>query len=414
MAKADLTINSIPLNPGQRGFVDKVLSHESRHVFYWTVATSRQAGKTTLVTQLMTYYAVTDPGCHCYYTAPTYSLSKKQFKAIVKGIEGTGLIKSKDASDYTIELINGSVMSFRSVSLPENLRGDSVSYMFLDEAGLYKEETFTTILKPMLTVRGRKCFIFSTPRGKNWFYKYFQWGLSDDLYRYGCYRWNYEQNPFANREEVEDARKTLPADIFAQEYCAAFIDGGGSVFRDYAKLETVYKWAAPGQRCFAGLDVAATGDWLVLTIVDEKGSVMKVHRDTRKPIPQLVADVVRLLNEYRPVTCLVETNGIGKGLFDQIKAGYRSVTEFTTTNDSKSDLVSDLIMSISDGEIKLPHPTLFPHLHSEMEDFTFTWSPKTRKVVYGAASGNDDTVISLCLADHCRRNYANYGKYRVL
>lgn len=414
MSKPDLTINSIPLNPGQRGFVDAINAHENRHKMYWTCVTSRQAGKTVLITQLMLYYAVTDPGSHCFYAAPTYSLSKKQFKAIVKGIEDTGLIKSKDAGDYTIELINGSVMSFRSVAQPENLRGDSVSHMFLDEAALYKEEIFTTILKPMLVVKGKKCFLLSTPRGKNWFYKMFKYGLDDALYRYGCYKWTYRDNPFANLEEIEDARKTLPKDIFDQEYDAVFIDGGGSVFRDYSKLETVYKWANPGPRCFAGLDIAATGDWMVLTIVDEKGSVMKIHRDTRKPVPQLIRDVVKVLNEYKPVTCLIETNGLGKGMYDQFKAGYSKVTEFTTTNDSKSDLVSDLIMSISDAEVKLPHPTLFQSLHDEMEDFTFTWSPKTRKVVYGAASGHDDTVISLCLADHCRRTYANYGKYRVI
>lgn len=414
MAKPDLTINSIPLHRGQRLFVDKVLSHDNRNVFYWACVTPRQYGKTTLITQMMTYYAVTDPGSHSFYAAPTYSLSKKQFKFILNGLKDTGLVKSSDASDYIIELANGSTLSFKSVAVPENLRGDSVTYMFLDEFALYKEEVFTAILKPMLTVRGRKCFMLSTPRGKNYFYKLYKWGLDDSMYRYGSFRGDATLNPFANRDEIEDARKTLPADIFRQEYLGDFIDGGGSVFRDYSKLETVYKWAAPGPRCFAGLDIAATGDFMVLTIVDEKGSVMKIHRDTRKPVPQLIHDVVKVLNEYRPVTCLIETNGIGKGMYDSFKAGYSKVTEFTTTNDSKSDLVSDLIMSISDAEVKLPHPTLFPHLHNEMEDFTFTWSPKTRKVVYGAASGHDDTVISLCLADHARRTYANYGKYRVI
>lgn len=414
MAKPDLTINSIPLHKGQRLCVNAFEDHANRFVFYWTVVCPRQYGKSTLISQLMVKNAVTDPGSHGMYTAPTYSLSKKQYKAIIKGLDNTGLIKSTDASEYIIELSNGSTMTFKSMNQPENLRGDAVTYLYCDEAALYREEHFSAILKPMLTVRGKRCYLFSTPRSKNWFYKYFQWGLSDDMYRYGCFRGDASLNPFANKDEVEDARRTLPDDIFRQEYLGDFIDGGGSVFRDYAKLETVYKWAAPGPRCFAGLDIAATGDWMVLTIVDEKGSVMKIHRDTRKPVPQLIHDVVKVLNEYKPVTCLVETNGLGKGMFDQIKAGYRSVTEFTTTNDSKSDLVSDLIMSISDAEIKLPHPTLFPHLHDEMEDFTFTWSPKTRKVVYGAASLHDDTVISLCLADHCRRNYANYGRYRVI
>ena len=210
MAKPDLTINSIPLHKGQRLFVDKVLSHENRNVFYWACVTPRQYGKTTLITQMMTYYAVTDPGSHCFYAAPTYSLSKKQFKFILKGLKDTGLVKSSDASDYIIELTNGSTLSFKSVAVPENLRGDSVTYMFLDEFALYKEEVFTAILKPMLSVRGKKCFMLSTPRGKNYFYKLYKWGLDDSMYRYGSFRGDASLNPFANRDEIEDARKTLP------------------------------------------------------------------------------------------------------------------------------------------------------------------------------------------------------------
>lgn len=414
MAKPDLTINSIPLNPGQRGFVDKVLSHESRHVFYWTCVTSRQAGKTTLVTQLMTYYAATDPGCHCMFTAPTYSLSKKQFKFILKGLDGTGLIKSSDASDYIIELTNGSTMSFKSVTQPENLRGESVTYMFCDEAALYKEEVFTTILKPMMTVRGRKCFLFSTPRGRNWFFKYYNYGLDPSMYRYNCHRWNYLQNPFAQLEEIEDARRTLPADIFAQEYLAEFIDDSGSVFRRIADAQRVHKWANPGPRCFAGLDVGVTGDFMVLTIMDEKGSVLYVYRDTQKPIAELVAKVGEALRKYSPAVCLVEVNGVGQGLFDRFKKEYSKCQEWVTTNDSKQDIISDLIMSFDDLEIAIPSRQLLPELSDELSLFGFEFSPKTRKITYKATTGHDDLVISLALADHARRRYANYGKYRVL
>lgn len=396
------------------GFVKKVLSHESRHVFYWTVSTSRQAGKTTLVTQLMTYYAVTDPGCHCMFTAPTYSLSKKQFKFILKGLDGTGLIKSSDASDYAIELTNGSTMSFKSVTLPDNLRGDSVSYLFCDEVALYKEEIFTTVLKPMLTVRGRKCFLFSTPRGRNWFFKMFNYGLDPGMYRYGSHTWNYLQNPFAQLEEIEDARRTLPDDIFRQEYLAEFIDDSGSVFRRIADAQRVHKWAAPGPRCFAGLDVGVTGDFMVLTIMDEKGSVLYVYRDTQKPIAELVAKVGEALRKYSPTVCLVEVNGVGQGLFDRFKKEYSKCQEWVTTNDSKQDIISDLIMSFDDLEIAIPSRQLLPELSDELSLFGFEFSPKTRKITYKATTGHDDLVISLALADHARRRYANYGKYRVL
>jgi hypothetical protein len=414
VAKPDLTINSIPLTPGQMGFVKKVLSHESRHVFYWTVSTSRQAGKTTLVTQLMTYYAVTDPGCHCMFTAPTYSLSKKQFKFILKGLDGTGLVKSSDASDYAIELTNGSTMSFKSVTLPDNLRGDSVSYLFCDEVALYKEEIFTTVLKPMLTVRGRKCFLFSTPRGRNWFFKMFGYGLDPGMYRYGSHTWNYEQNPYANLEEIEDARRTLPDDIFRQEYLAEFIDDSGSVFRHIADAQRVHKWANPGPRCFAGLDVGVTGDFMVLTIMDEKGSVLYVYRDTQKPIAELVAKVGDALRKYSPAVCLVEVNGVGQGLFDRFKREYSKCQEWVTTNDSKQDIISDLIMSFDDLEIAIPSRQLLPELSDELSLFGFEFSPKTRKITYKATTGHDDLVISLALADHARRRYANYGRYRVL
>lgn len=416
--KADLTFQSVPLHKGQYEMVDQIYSETNEFITYWTVNTPRQFGKTTLISQMIVCDAFRCPGAELMYVSPTYALAKKMYKLILNGLEDLKVIKSQDASDYIIELQNGSVIMFKSVAQPENLRGNSVSHMYCDEAALYKEDVFTAILKPMLTVRGKKCYLFSTPRGKtNWFYKYYKWGSDPHMSRYGCLRGVYTDNAFANLEEIEDARKSLPTDLFNQEYLGEFIDDSGSVFRNITKCETINSWARPQdvtERCYAALDVAATGDWMVLTVMGESGRVLAVYRDTRKPLPLMIKNVGDMLQKYRPVVTLMETNGIGKGLYDQVRKFHASVREFTTTNETKQDMISDLIMSFEDEEIQIPSPKLMPELHDELCDFGFTWTPKTRKIAYHALTGHDDTVMSLALADHCRRNFKNAGKYVIL
>jgi hypothetical protein len=88
-------------------------------------------------------------------------------------------------------------------------------------------------------------FLISTPNGLNEFYKYYKRGISSEYPHYKYCTGNYPENPFHNPEEIEDAKNTLPAPIFEQEYLAKFVGGGASVFGDFKRLMILDKWSDP-------------------------------------------------------------------------------------------------------------------------------------------------------------------------
>jgi hypothetical protein len=71
-------------------------------------------------------------------------------------------------------------------------------------------------------------------------------------------------------------------------------------------------------------------------------------------------------------------------------------------------------MAMNEDKIKLPTQELNPDLYKELASFTYEYSPKSRKVKYGAAKGfHDDTIISLALAYQTFKRKINYGKYVI-
>lgn len=393
------------------GQVEIVKDIQSKNAFYHTIVTPRQFGKSFLATQMLLYYALNNPNSKLMFTSPVYSQASKIYKELLEGIRDTGIIKKFNGAENSIIFINDSELFFKSVQQPDNLRGYSIDYMFCDEAAMYKKEVFYGVLRPMLTVRGKKCFLFSTPKGKNWFFDIYMKGINGES-RYLSYKGSSENNPFANKEEIADARKALPENLFKQEYLAEFVDDGGSVFAGLSKVATLQNWQEPvsGEVYYAGIDIAISGDYFVMTVLNRKGDIVYAYRDTRKQMSYMLKQIEIVFKKYNPRYTLVETNGIGGGIYEYIAKIHKSVSPFVTTNDSKQDIIEDLIFSIQEQEIHIPSVEFFPHYVDEMNTFSFTYSPRTRRVMYGSLSGfHDDCVMSLAIANHARKIGATKG-----
>jgi phage FluMu gp28-like protein len=401
------------LHIGQLCIVKDILNSNA---MYYTICTPRQFGKSFMAIQLMLYYALNYNNSKLMFTTPVYSQSSKVFKELIQGTKNSGVIDRFNAAENSVIFINGSELFFKSVQQPDNLRGYSIDYMFCDEAAMYKDEVFSGVLRPMLTVKGKKCFLFSTPKGKNFFYDFYVKGNDDSNPRYRSYKGNSEFNPYANKEEIEDARKTLPESLFRQEYLAEFVDDGGDVFTNILPNSTVSKWSEyqSGEIYYAGIDLGRQDDFTVLTIMNNKGEVVYVYRNNKVDWTLIIKELVNILNKYRPRQTLVECNGIGDVVFSMLKQKYSNVSPWITSNQSKQDIIEELILAFQDNQIKIPNKQLFSPLHIELSDFTFKYSTKTRKILYGARNGHDDTVMSLAICNHSRLTGANKGQYAVL
>ena len=218
----------------QREMLTSILNGPQK---YHIASIGRQWGKSILGMNLMLYWAINDGPCKILWVSPVYSQSQKVMKELMGAIGGSGLVDSCNYSNNEITLKNGSTLSFRSAERYDNIRGGTYTYSIIDEAAFIKEEAWTEAIKPTLLVKGKKVLFISTCKGKNWFYNLFQLGLSPDYPNYLSYTGSSYDTPYIKKEEIEEAKRTVPPNIFKQEYLAEFLDSGGEVFTDLERNE---------------------------------------------------------------------------------------------------------------------------------------------------------------------------------
>ncbi len=399
-------------HPKQKEVVELCLDDVTKYII---CCTGRQFGKTFLAMNILLKWALEDNGSISMFVSPVYSQAKKVFSELISAIADSGLTLSVNKSELFITFINGSIIYFRSGEREDSLRGYTLDYLIMDEAAYQKDVVWKTVLRPTVLVRGKKVLFISTPKGKNWFYELANRGYSEEYVNYKTFHATSFDTPFITKEELEEAKLSLPENIYRQEILAAFVDDGGEVFSNL-KLNCVlnhYPSKETNEKYFAGLDIGRANDYSVLTIFNSKGEVVRIHRQRQNTWNVIVSEVVKHLREFN-ARCVIEINGVGDPIFEQIKKQYSNVEPFITNNESKQNIIEDLILSLNEEKIKLPTQELNTDLYRELSTFTYEYSPKTRKVKYGAPSGfHDDMVMSLALAANCLKKKINYGSYVI-
>lgn len=374
------------------------------------VNSSRQFGKSYMLKQILLYYAINEPNSKNLFVSMSYQQSGKIYSEIIKMVEGTPLIKRKNTQEKSLILMNGSEIYVRSYQKCDYIRGISANTLIIDEAAFVREDDFNAILRPTLATIGRRGILFSTPRGKNFFYRMATNRSSNYHYYYATYR----DNPFANRGEIEDARKTLPDKIFRSEYEAEFIDGGMSVFYNVEKC--IRNGLLPsGEACYAGIDVGRQDDFTVLTIM-AGNKVVYQEQWNQETWASIVSRITDALGKYNVRAVWVETNGIGDVFFELLYNACRDlrlrvqVNPWTTTNISKANIVERLIEDFATENILIPNNA---DLLNQLGNFECEYSPKSKAVIYsGKMNGKDDRVLSLAICNYNRHTVPS-GHYRV-
>lgn len=375
----------------------------------------RQSGKSFTAMNLLLKWALEDNGSECMWVAPVFSQSKKVFTELSNLIAGTGLTKQINKSDLTISFINGSVIYFRSAEREDTLRGNTLRYLIVDEAAYIKDNVWNEVLRPTVLVEGKKVLFISTPKKRNWFHLVAMRGLSDDYPQYKTFFATSYDSPFISPEELLEAKQSLPENVFRQEILAEFIEDGGEVFSNLNNNCVLQNYPPyiQDKRYYAGLDFGRQNDYTALTIINSDGEIVDFYRERQKSWDVIISELLVKMRKWKPVV-FAEVNSIGDVLYEQIKKQYPSIQPFITNSDTKQNLIEDLIFTLNEEKLKLPSQNLNPDLYKELSVFTYDYSPKTRKIKYGAPSGfHDDSVISLALANHSYKKKMNYGSYVV-
>ena len=402
------TVKGFKPHPNQKEIIDSILGGLEKHHI---VSVGRQFGKSLMGLNLALYWAINKKPCKILWVSPVYSQTTKVQKELHKAVYPTGFLKSCNFSENHIEFMNGSEIYFRSSERYDNIRGYTFDYAILDEAAFMKPEAWNEAIRPTLSVKGQKVLFLSTPKGKNWFYDLYKLGESDEYNNYKSYKGSSYDTPFISEGEINDARKTLPENVFKQEYLAEFLDGGGEVFTNIDK-NTFHQYPSPKGKVYCGIDLGKQEDYTVATFVDQTGNVVDIYRTNNKEWRTIINELVEQIKKYKAIT-LIEVNSMGDVIYEDIKRQCKDIYPFVTTNKSKQEIIEGLILDFNEGNIQIPSKDVFNPLYQELSYFTYEYSPKTRSVKYGHPTGlHDDCVISLALSNYCLKTKKRSGTYQ--
>lgn len=405
-----MTVNfNISLSNSQKEVYDLVHNDDYK---YYTVVFSRQSGKSTLMMVLCIEWLF-GKGNSIAYVCRTRLLGETLYGEIVKVIPKDKLTKT-NGSSLCIEAVTGSKLQFFSAEQGNALRGQTFTHMINDEFSFHKQEQpdgtklWYDIMSPTLKVRGKKCLFVGTPLGKNnILYEMYQRGLSDDFPDYVSILKNIYDDGFITPEEIEKTKRDIPEISFRQEYLCEWLEDGLTFFQGYSDCFDIDKWT--GDKCWIGIDFSSDGqDSTICAKISDNGSVEIF--EAKGTLDMKYRQIADYIDKNNPVAVYAENNGVGSPMIGEVKKLVRhrsKIYEWTTTNSSKEEIVSDLAVAIANRKVHFIKSD--DKLYNELGNFVVTVS-KTRKLTFAArGSGHDDTVLATCIALRCKEDLKYQG-----
>lgn len=340
---------------------------------------------------------ICNDGGPVWWIAPTYSQSKMAYRMLLTAARAGGAraIASASESELRVEFVNGQAFEFKSGEKPENLRGAGLKRVILDEAARLRPEVWKEVVRPAVSdTKGRVLFL-TTPKGKNWFYELWLRGLPGEDPEFRSWKFPTWDNPKVPPEDIAHARASLPADVFAQEYAADFLDNAAGVFRRIREaIKAERSEPDPAREYFAGLDLARLTDFTVLTILNDAGEQVFFDRYNLLDWAVQKKRIIHDVNRYQ-ARLLMDSTGIGDPIFDDLSRADLVVEGYKFTQESKKALIEGLMMGFEQARLRILDEAAQT---SELEIFEYEIG-KTGKVHYSAPEGyHDDCVIALALA----------------
>lgn len=389
------------------------------------VKSRRQVGKSVLIANLLLYYAINYKGTKNYVLSPTLKQGKNIYKTIINAISGCGIIKSKNATDLFITLINGSSISIKSAEQKESLRGETCTgILCIDECAYISSEVYN-IVKPWCDFHKAVTLMVSTPFVKSgFFWEYYNHGLNRE---YNCVSIDWSDEKYQDDmdfilppSKLEEYRKLLPKNVFLTDYLGIFIDDDGTVFTDFKKCINKNE-IKDSDKLYLGIDWAAgvESDDTVIVAFNQYGKQVYLDYFNKLTPTQQIDRIEKFIVQYKNQIAVVQTelNSLGTPLTDflknrpQLKAIINKFVGFNTTNQSKNAIVQNLQIAFEQGLIEILEDE---KQSRELATYTAEYNAKTRNVSYNAPNGlHDDICIAMMLAYDAYKNGIITGNYNI-
>lgn len=373
-----------------------------------TVLSPRQRGKSFTLKIIALMAAMNNRNYKVFIVTPSFALAGKAYKELAKTTKQIPyLVSSANASTYTLEFTNGSMICLKSVEQGDNLRGFTANLVIIDEAAFCNVEVIESCVLPWTNTTSGDVILFSTPRFKSdndLFYKYWVKGLNMEKKGYYSVDWKkYDTSPLLPAEKLEQYKESLPWKIYQNEILGEFLDLEGGVFGDFSKVVND-SFNVNDKEYYFGIDwgTGSGEDYTAISIFNSLGQMVKIHYFNDKNTIDSINEIVRLIKEYKPRTVTVEYNSIGKPNFDLLqaslnKSGIRmNIQKFNTTNDSKRRIIEGMALAVEQGAIQILNDV---ELTTEMVVYETQKTASGKNITYNAPSGyHDDCIIATAIA----------------
>jgi hypothetical protein len=155
----------------------------------------------------------------------------------------TSWVESWNSEFGDLRLKNGTLIHFQTLEHPDQGRGQGLDFLWIDEVSELTEEHWE-VIRPSLTERKGGAIFSTSPRSFDWVYEKLYLPAETGYHAgkdgaldyskpakgfWAC-RYSTSENPIIDHAELEEAKASMSAAMYAQEYEADFVTFQGAVY----------------------------------------------------------------------------------------------------------------------------------------------------------------------------------------
>lgn len=366
---------------------------------YSVIEASTKSGKTLGCLRWLGERAiVSPPHRNHWWVAPVYAQARIAYRRMRLFLRPED--HEANESEMRITLRGGAHITFKSGDNPDTLFGEDVFAAVVDEASRVKEDAWYAIRTTLTATRGPVRIIGNVKGKRNWFWRMArraEMGEPDMAY-HRIIAADAVAAGVLTAEEIEDARRRLPENVFRELYLAEASDDEGNPF-GVAAIEACVASLSEAPPVIWSWDLAKSIDYTVGIALDIQGQVCRFER-WQRPWMETITGIRAATGG---VLTLVDSTGVGDPVLEMLQRGGGRYEGFVFTSRSKQQLMEGLAVAIQQGAVRFPDGPIVAELEA------FEYSYYSGGVRYSAPEGmHDDCVCALALA------VMAYNQHRVV
>lgn len=397
------------------------------------VACGTKYGKSLSASVCESQAALQAPSTKWRWIAPIYDQAKVGMDYFKKLLPGAPHSEFKENAMRIYLPYLDTELQFWHCKNPSSLEGAGISGNIFDEAAKCSYEAVAAAQTTVTFTKGPQGY-FSTPLGKNWFYRecmeaqeHMRWSLKNGKNPERVFfTAPTTENPHIDPAVIEEARRSLPDRLFRQYYLAEFVDDGSVFigFRDCVQgprldvYGAVQFWVAPNAPTldvFFGIDWAKKEDYTVITalsVVQGKPEMVGFLRFTGVGYVEALKELYKFTKKFKKIVNIKhDKTGVGEAIDDMMAQLTVPFEGVVFTSASKAAMVNQLMMAFETRDIVLAY---WPEMIGELESYSVVTN-ELGNARYSAPSGlHDDIVSSLMLAYFAAHEYSSEFKLHFL